>query len=252
MKSYRLSTEAIVMVSGSSAGTQPKYYDKGYWYKVDQNGYEGLSEYLMSLVLSCSNSQSYVIYERCSINGRSGCRSKNFLSHAESFISFQRLYDMYHGGSLSKRIIPLSTVNERIEFVRNFIIDYTGFDCLEYLKIILSLDMLSLNTDRHFNNLGIIANEDTDSFYAAPIFDNGDSLLSNYNKFSVDMSLEDSIESAYCQPFSSNHEVQAQSAGIGLKIDYDRLNSLLDKEPPSRALSVLRYQLDKYDKLLKL
>lgn len=33
MLDYRLSPEALVMVQGSSRGTQPKYYDKGYWYK---------------------------------------------------------------------------------------------------------------------------------------------------------------------------------------------------------------------------
>lgn len=30
---YVLSPEAMVMVSGSSIGTQKKYYDKGYWYE---------------------------------------------------------------------------------------------------------------------------------------------------------------------------------------------------------------------------
>lgn len=32
--------EAMIMVSGSSIGTQKKYYDKGYWYKQNRAGYE--------------------------------------------------------------------------------------------------------------------------------------------------------------------------------------------------------------------
>ena len=70
MKDYKLSARAIVMVAGSSQGTQPKYYDKGYWYKDDYSGYEGKAEYLSSLVLSCSNINDYVRYDECMINGK--------------------------------------------------------------------------------------------------------------------------------------------------------------------------------------
>ena len=55
-----LSPEAMVMVSGSSIGTQRKYYNKGYWYKQNRNGYEGRAEYLASVVLSCSNIDDYL------------------------------------------------------------------------------------------------------------------------------------------------------------------------------------------------
>ena len=33
IKEYRLSPEALVMVAGSSIGTQKKFYEAGYWYK---------------------------------------------------------------------------------------------------------------------------------------------------------------------------------------------------------------------------
>ena len=83
MKDYKLSAEALVMIQGSSAGTQPKYYDNGYWYKTNNAGYEGLSEYLVSLLLSCSSIKEYVVYEECLVNGRKGCRSKSFLGKDE-------------------------------------------------------------------------------------------------------------------------------------------------------------------------
>ena len=101
IKDYNLSPEAMIMVSGSSIGTQKKYYAKGYWYKQNKIGYEGTAEYLASKVLFCSNVQEFVVYERCKINGKDGCRSANFLSEKESFISLQRLYYNYHGGQLS-------------------------------------------------------------------------------------------------------------------------------------------------------
>ena len=243
MKDYKLSAQAIVMMSGSSAGTQPKYYDNGYWYKTNNNGYEGLSEYLVSLLLSCSNVDSYVTYEECKVNGRSGCRSKNFLNKSETYISFQRLYDMYKGGNLTEDIMLYNEVGDRINYVKDFIFEYTEYDITNYLSQILTLDYVTLNTDRHFHNLGIIANKDTGEFYAAPVFDNGDALLSNYEVFPLDYDIEENIERAYSEPFSSNHGIQAKEAGFGLKIDYDMLNSKLEKEPESRAIKVLKHQL---------
>lgn len=74
---YALSPEAMIMVSGSSIGTQRKYYDKGYWYKQNRRGYEGRAEYLAAVVLSCSNIYDYVEYECCKINERDGCRRES-------------------------------------------------------------------------------------------------------------------------------------------------------------------------------
>lgn len=102
IKDYKLSPDALVMVAGSSIGTQKKYYESGFWYKQNHAGYEGAAEYLASKVLACSNIQEYVEYERCKVNGIDGCRSANFLLGSESFISLQRLYDIYHGGQLSE------------------------------------------------------------------------------------------------------------------------------------------------------
>lgn len=252
MKNYILSAEAMVMISGSSAGTQPKYYERGYWYKANQNGYEATAEYLAGLVLSCSNVEEYVSYELCMINGRAGCRSKSFLSSTEAFISFQRLYDMYHGGNLSERIRTLPTPQERLDFVKSFVLDYSGVDCAEYLSKTLGLDCLILNTDRHFNNLGIIADRESGLCRPAPVFDNGDSLLSNYGKFSPEDTLEENMDKAYGQPFSSSLELQAKTAGLTLRIDYSSLETLLCAEPASRALAVLRKQLEKYESVFRM
>ncbi len=243
MLDYRLSPEALVMVQGSSRGTQPKYYDKGYWYKVNRVGYEGLSERLVSIVLKHSNVQKFVEYEQCTINGRGGCRSKNFLQTGESFLSFQRLYELYTGENLQEKMVVFSGVEDRMGFVKDYIMETTGFDCSKYLSQILTLDMLTLNTDRHFNNLGLIVNGDTKTYSAAPIFDNGNSLLSDWEKFSED-TLEENIDLARSQPFSSSFGLQAKCAGFGLALDYDALLSELTQEPDSRALQVLLYQLE--------
>ena len=107
MINYTLSPEMIVMVSGSGIGTQVKDYDDGMWYKQNKAGYEGIAECLSSKVLACSNIRDFVMYHTCKINGKDGCVSKNFLRPTESYISIQRLYDIYYEGKLDKKGFPV-------------------------------------------------------------------------------------------------------------------------------------------------
>lgn len=252
IKNYRLSPEALVMVTGSSIGTQKKYYERGFWYKQNNIGYEGLSEYLASKILSCSNIQEYVDYELCKINGIDGCRCANFLSEKESFISLQRLYDTFRGGQLSERIRIIDSVKDRIQFVLDFVFDITGLDVREQLAKIATFDMLILNTDRHFNNLGIVAEVSQNKYKSAPIFDNGNSLLSNLQEFPFDEDIVKNIDKVVGQPFSASLESQAMELGFGLKVDYTRLNEILRKERDSRALEILWMQLERYESIIKL
>lgn len=241
----------MVMVSGSSIGTQKKYYDKGYWYKQNRCGYEGRAEYLVSKVLSCSNIHEYVEYECCKINGLDGCRSANFLKNGDSYISLQRLYDIYHGGQLSERIRIYDTVLERVQYVLEFTEDVTGLNLRSYLGKLLTLDMLTVNTDRHFNNIGIVANHITKKYKPAPIFDNGNSLLSDMGRYDSDISLPENIERAAGQPFCANLESQAMELGFGLKLNYQKLLQTLAREPDSRALEILHTQLRRYENILR-
>ncbi len=244
-KNYTLSPAAMVLVQGSSKGTQPKYYENGYWYKTNQLGYEGVVEYLASIVLQCSNIDDFVSYEECTINGKNGCRSKDFLKEKESFLSFQRIYEQYTGGNLVDRIRRFSEVSERIDFVVDFIKDHTSLDTRDYLSKILTLDMLILNTDRHFNNLGIIINGVDGNCRPAPVFDNGNSLLSDWERFDEPV-ITDNLDKVTGQPFSASLEYQALAAGFGLQLDYIKLDGILETMPKSRALEVLKGQLGRY------
>lgn len=250
LKEYVLSHEALVMVQGSSKGTQPKYYENGYWYKVNNIGYESIAEHLGSIILRNSNVEKYVEYTECIINGRRGCVSKNFLKPNESFISFQRLYEVYTGENLQDVIRTIGNVKDRIDMVIDFVKDYTELDVTDYLSKVLTLDMLTLNTDRHFNNLGILVNGKTAEYSIAPIFDNGNSMLSDWERFS-DETLEENIDLVYGQPFSSNLYTQAKEIGFGLKINYEQLYKELEKEPDSRAIQVLKYQLERYRDIIR-
>lgn len=250
-KIVELSPSIVGLTACSSPGAQPKYYDslEKAWYKRNYTGYEGKAEHLSSLVLSCSNVKDYVYYEECKINGKAGCVSNNFLKENEAFISFQRLYEMFEGQELQEKMAILSGPEERITYVKNFIKETTNLDCSEYLSNTLALDYLIMNPDRHFNNLGVIVNHDTDSYRMAPIFDNGAGLLSDFNKFPIYEDLEVNKENVCGLPFSSSLGLQAKTAGINLKIDYEKLNGLLDKEPDSRAKEILKDRLKELEYL---
>lgn len=246
---FVLPPEAIVKIQGSSRGTQPKYYANKVWFKANSLGYEDDAECLSSIVLRHSNARDYVTYKKCLINNRHGCMSKDFLGRDEAFISFSKLYSSVTGRELAEELITLDGPSERIEFVKDFIETNYHLDVSEYLSKILTLDMLTVNVDRHLNNLGIIIKADGRA-RLAPIFDNGGALLSDMDRF-CNPDFKEDIEKATGYPFSANLEYQASCAGMGLKIDYAGLLSVLEEYTDCKAKDVLLYQLAKYRKVLE-
>ncbi|HIZ21619.1 MAG TPA: hypothetical protein IAA21_02310 [Candidatus Blautia faecigallinarum] len=252
IKNYTIGKEYAFVQKASSKGTQVKYYKDGYWYKIDKCGYESISEFLASLVLKYSNAKDFVDYEICRINGESGCRSRNFLREGEEFLTFQNLYEIYYGGSLSNRIFELREVRERLSFVTGLLYQICKIDVTDYLKKILSLDMLILNEDRHFHNLGVIRSGS--AYREAPIFDNGYSLLCDYSRYPGFLGkdeLELEIEKAAACPFSGSFEQQALAAGFGLKIDYEGLYAALEQVNDCRGKQILLLQLKRYKRILE-
>lgn len=69
----------------SSKGNQLKWEDKGFWYKADYMGYEGLAEYVVSSLLKYSDvaENMYIRYQTEEIFYKRsrylGCKSRNFL-----------------------------------------------------------------------------------------------------------------------------------------------------------------------------
>ena len=228
----------------SSLGVESKYYKDGYWYKQDISGDEGLAEEVCSMILRHSNLEDYVEYEACTINGRPGCRSRNFLKDGETIVTFKRLYEIACGKDLTDYIYTIRDVTERIRYVIDFLKEYAEIDCTEYLRNILSFDMLVLNTDRHFHNLAVIRSGDR--YRKCPVFDNGASFLSNYCLFPPDEDLEEQIEHASAKPFSGSFEQQAVVLGTGIKLDYEAIYREMDHIRHTRLREVLEYQLKRY------
>lgn len=255
MEEYNISKEYVVLNRSDSLGTQPKYYKDGYWYKLDRMGHEGLAEALVSDVLCCSNISDFVVYERCTINGVCGCRSKSFLNPGEQFVTFASLYRSMRLGDLGSVIYTIPTVEERLRFLLDFVRDVTGVDCTEYLYQILTLDMLIRNPDRHFKNLGLILGVDN-KYRVSPIFDNGQGLMQNYTITPPYLDIEEKEQRISAATISGSFELQYNAIknvykGERIVVDYGKLYPLLEEKYPkdSVAKAYLLYTLNRYKEM---
>ena len=212
--------EFIIMQEGTSEGTQIKYRKEGYWYKKDNHGHEGLAEYLVSRLLDFSSLQpsEYIRYEAGTINGSGGCRSRNFLRDGEELITFYRLYYNETGRNLVSVVNAMDSMEDRMEYVIEFIRQSCKLDIRDYLRKILTLDMIVLNEDRHFNNLAVIMKDD--AFCPAPIFDNGISLLTANKSVNRKIPLEENVKRVAARPFSGSHEKMVRYLGAGFTLDW--------------------------------
>ena len=247
----------------SSKGNQPKWERRGSWYKADHMGYEALAEVLISTLLKDSNVSDFVAYDPVLIqyDGKSvsGCSSKSFRKEGEILISFERLYRSYRGKSLAHELARMDT-REKIRYTVDFVESVTGLRGVgAYLTMILELDAVFLNEDRHTNNLSVIRDETTGRYRLCPIYDNGLSLLSDLNDYPLGMDFYALIAKVRAKPFDREFDLQAEAAELlyhpQLRLRFNRqrvaeeLSALRDYYPDeilSRAGNVLFEQMRKY------
>ncbi len=240
----KLSSKYFVSHIGTSEGTQVKYKKGNFWYKEDRHGHEGLVEYLSSKLLTFTDldKSEYVLYEQGCVNGIPGCRSKDFLlSKGDALVTFYRLYYNEFGRNISEVISNMESMEERIEYVKRFILEICNIDITDYLKKIFTLDMIILNEDRHLNNLVVIFRQD--HYECAPIFDNGVSLLTADWNVDPHFTLAENMQRVVAQPFSASHKMMFDYFGAGFSLDFDAAMHWILNEEPSRERDVLEMQL---------
>ena len=250
MFNIKLSDKYKVNINGgSSKGTQDKYRKDNFWYKEGKLGNEGYVEYLISLVLKFSTlpESDYVSYEYGRINDKNGCRSKDFSKGIYQFYSLERLHKNITGVGLTERTRLLDTPELRKDYVLKFFNKYYSIDLGNYFSKIFFVDLISLNEDRHFNNLGVLV--DRGNYSEAPIFDNGVSLLNGNISVRNSLSIEENVRRVVSRPFSGSPEVQYSLFKSNIKIDYIGLLNELSKEKDSFTLDILRYNILKYKEL---
>lgn len=203
----------------SSKGNQEKWRDGDLWYKLDQFGYEALTETFTSLLLKHSNIErdtpfTFIRYEMAQVNVnnniRTGCVSRHFLQNGQSIVTVAHLLKHHYGIPLKYLFEKISSYKRRIAFLADACQEITGLEFFpQYLTILFEIDGLILNDDRHLNNIAVL--EQDGRFDYCPIFDQGAGLLSNTQIFRMDIAPKALISSVRARPFDMtfNHQMHS-------------------------------------------
>ncbi len=204
----------------SSKGNQEKWLEDGRWYKLDQFGYEGLAETVVSTLLEQSSIEKdtpfhFVRYrmEWMRVHGleRTGCSSPNFLRPGQAIITLHHLHSRQGGKSLAAQLSCLSSDRKRIEYLAKATAERTGLeDFPAYLTLLFEIDALFLNDDRHLNNIAVLEQEGKYDY--CPIFDHGAAFLSNQRDYPMNVEPKGLIPLAVARPFHISFNRQRNTA----------------------------------------
>ena len=228
----------------SSKGNQLKWEQNGVWYKADYTGYEGLAEYIVSGLLRYSNmnTKSYILYETEEILYNNtvyrGCKSSDFLFQGWQLITLERLFESFYGRSLYKSIYRIQGVEDRAYFLVEQVERMTGLkEFGEYLSVLLTIDAVFLNEDRHMHNIAVLR-DNSGKYHYCPVFDNGSALLSDLTvDYPLNMDVIDLIPrvqaKTLCGDFLEQLEAVENLYGQKLQFTYDSraITHLLEEEP---------------------
>lgn len=210
-------TEGIRFLKQSPKGNQDKWVANGYVFKRDNLISESLSEYLVSIFLESSNSPIPFIPYRLSGGGVCSCPS---YKPRYDFIPFAKLLDAYFYVQprrvriVNKRVSVFNywhktfwsrySVSDRINFIVNLFGEYgiSRDETIRYLTCMVELDTLMLNIDRHFNNFGLMYDNQNKKYITSILFDNGLSLCAGYGVLGSIQDMSD-LRKIKMQPLSS-------------------------------------------------
>lgn len=218
------------VLASTSKGNQLKWFQDDRYYKADTMGYESISEVLASTFFQYVSDIDFIPYSFCEIHEEGvcyeGCYSENCLAEDESMISFYRLFQYLY--SDVDRQIRTYTGADLVRFTGDAIDQVTGLDCMEYLGVLVYLDCMIWNEDRHFNNISVIYSA-TGGYRFSPVFDSGLSFFSDLRDYPLDLRLSDCAKKIRSKPFASRFEKQVRYFDRKpLVIDFDGFCSKLE------------------------
>ena len=274
MKTYELQMPPLKFETlHTSKGNQLKWKQDGYWYKVNQFGYEGAVETIVSTFLKSvevpfpfvSYEQVKVIYEE---KEYTGCRSRDFyeenpILQGYIMIPLERLHRLYTGCGLANHLAQFNKVKDRVAYTVDFVQNVTGLmHFADYLSFLIQMDAFFLNEDRHTNNIAVLWNQDTDTYEYCPYFDFGLSLFADVKEdFPMDMDFVTCRKKIKAKPFSIIFDEQLDacekigSSELKFLFRYRQMRKeaetvLKDIECEEsfkhRAIETLSYQANKY------
>lgn len=191
-------------IGSTSKGNQPKYYNYStHEYIKEQFCYQGVhwKDYMVEVLSSIIAKQLHTNVEiiqqetvRLS-NGKMGCISTDFSKDSYEWIPLSRTkcYDECRR-ERGKSFKVFSTI-------KNYF-DTMGLDIVEYLTVMIVMDFLLGNEDRHYGNFGFLRNRYGD-ISVAPLFDFGLGLFAHDTTYS-NVPLLIAIQLMDGKPFDEN------------------------------------------------
>ena len=227
-------------LQATTKGNQIKWHRGNLWIKADSMGYESIAEYLSTILESYIRGLKYVKYDLCTVKETGTgklkkyncCVSESFLSGNEYIVSAQRMIYAILGSEKAKELIIKKSGVDLLAYTIEICNKCTGIDetsIYKYLSTICKLDALTLNEDRHLNNIAFIY--DGHKYKFTPIFDNGMGLLADTESYPLNKSITIGMNGVRARPFCSDFIEQAllfEDFGP-LIIDYDNLYNTLSK-----------------------
>ena len=218
-------------LQATTKGNQIKWHRGNLWIKADSMGYESIAEYLSTILESHIRGLKYVKYDLCTVKETGTgkmktyncCVSESFLTGSEYIVSAQRMIYAILGTEKAKDLVVKRTGVDLLANTIEICSRCTGIDELtiyKYLSTICKLDAITLNEDRHLNNIAFIY--DGKKYRLAPIFDNGMGLLADTESFPLNKGYSVWMQSVRARPFCSDFIEQAllfEDFGP-LKLDY--------------------------------
>lgn len=217
----------------SSKGNQLKWENDGVYYKADFTGYEGLSEYVVSMLLRKTTlaETEYVLYEPEEIRYKStvyrGAKSRNFLQKGWQLITLERLYGNYYGRSLTEEIGHIPAEEDRLVFLVDNVERLTGIrEFGAYMNKLLTIDAFFLNEDRHLHNVAVLMNAEQ-HYRLCPIFDHGAALLADtMMDYPMNADIYQMMNSVKAKTFSQDFDVQLEVSekhyGRNIRLGFSR------------------------------
>ena len=203
MKVFSVSKNERLVIGSGSSGCQPKWFRDGFYIKLSVLGYEHVAEVITSEFLSLCDLRGfkYVKYHICDIyedgiyRGQ-GCYSKSFLDEEE--------YEVSASDIIAKTASSYAIGYE--DFI-DLAYGFTGLWCKEYINMMLAIDAIVKNDDRHFRNISFTHYQSETYEYApcysyAPFYDFGAGLLSDIFTHPMEVDVRHCLKSVYAKPFS--------------------------------------------------
>lgn len=191
-------------MSLSPKGNQPKRYDADCFLKIDYHGGEALSEFLVSLFLESTSFKDFVPYRYSFPNISKSPSYKPRYSFVPMFhivLEYLATFDSDLVTKLSQQVSNKCSEEKRL-FIFNYWLDkrylrksikdrvtelqklmywysksqVTYEDSYTYFSTFVTLDTIFINTDRHFQNFGLMYDFEKGSYRTSLLFDQGFSL----------------------------------------------------------------------------